>query len=575
MIVSKLALVAGAILTRAALARSIYQDTSQQILDGATSAPFECDIPPAIDPSRDGLPSARDIFSDNEALLLQVKRHGTIVKIPSISYDDNGEPGEDPRWDVFYDIHRALAALYPNIHLRAARETVNTFGLVYTIQGSEPALKPLLLAAHQDVVPVADASTWKYSPFSAHFDGQWLWGRGASDDKNSLTGLFSALEALLSNPRWVPRRTIILALGFDEECSGRRGAGHIGPYLEQRYGPNSLALILDEGGMGLQLLGNDTLYALPAVMEKGHVDIWLELYVNGGHSSTPFPHTGIGIMAEFVNHLESNPWKPRLIEGSPIYNHFVCQAKYSPDAAPNITKLINKGDLEALSEELATIDRSTQYRIQTSQAVDYFLGGVKINAMPEYIKIGVNHRIAPQDSITAVKANILKQIRSIVKKFGLTVSAFKGEENNPDIELDEHLSDGAVDPMYEVDYNGTLVLTSSQPTLVAPISPTSGPIWDVFSGTIQHSFAFEGGKVVPVGELMTGNTDTRHYLNLTPHIYRWTPTRQGRSANAHTVDERVDMYAHLELVRFYYDLIRNFDASPVAALEEKLSSEEL
>ncbi|KAI1467493.1 carboxypeptidase S [Daldinia caldariorum] len=561
MIVSKLALIAGP-LTRFTLARSIHLDESQQILGDVSPIAFKCDIPPVLDPSKDGLPAARDIFSDHEALLLQVKRHSTVVKIPTISYDDNGEPGEDTRWEVFYDLHRALAALYPNIHLRATRETVNTFGLVFTIQGTEPTLKPLLLAAHQDVVPVADASTWKYPPFSAHFDGQWLWGRGASDDKNSLTGLFSALEALLSNPRWVPRRTIILALGFDEESSGRRGAGHIGPFLEKRYGPDSIDLILDEGGMGLQLLGNNTLYALPAVMEKGHVDIWLELYVNGGHSSIPFPHTGIGIMAEFINHLESNPWKPKLIEGSPIYNHFVCQAKYSPGAAPNITKLINKGDLETLTKELATIDRATQYRIQTSQAVDYFLGGVKINAMPEYIKIGVNHRIAPQDSIQAVKANILEKIKPIVKKFGLKVSAFKGEEHNPDIELD-------VDPMYEVEYNGTLVLTSSQPTLVTPISPTSGPVWDVFSGTIQHSFAFEGGKVIPVGELMTGNTDTRHYLNLSRHIYRWTPTRQGHNVNGHTVDEGVDMYAHLELVRFYYDLIRNFDAFPVVAFEEQ------
>ncbi|KAI1137898.1 carboxypeptidase S [Hypoxylon sp. FL0543] len=574
MIVPKLALIASALAT-VTRGRSILQGETQVVLEGVEQTDFKCDIPPALDPSKDGLPAARDLFSDDEALKLQVKRHSTIVKIPSISYDDNGEPGEDPRWNVFYDLHKAFAALYPNVHLRMGRETVNTFGLVYTIKGTEPALKPLMLTAHQDVVPVADASTWKYPPFSAHFDGRYLWGRGASDDKNSLTGLFSALETLLSNPLWVPRRSIILALGFDEECSGRRGAGYIGRYLEQQYGPSSVALILDEGGMGLQLLGNDTLYALPAVMEKGHVDIWLELYVNGGHSSTPFPHTGIGIMSEFVNQLESNPWKPKLIKGSPIYNHFVCQAKYSPDAAPNITKLLNKGDLEALTEELATLDRPTQYRIQTSQAVDYFIGGVKINAMPEYIKIGVNHRIAPQDSVSAVKANILQQIKPIVKKFGLTVSAFKGEDHNPDINLDENMGDGTVDPMYEVDYNGTLVLTSSQATLVAPISPTSGPIWDIFSGTIQHSFAFDGGSVVPVGELMTGNTDTRHYLNLTRHVYRWTPTRQGHTANAHTVDERIDMQAHLEAVRFYYDLIRNFDASPVAAFEKESDAGEL
>ncbi|KAI1209413.1 carboxypeptidase S [Annulohypoxylon truncatum] len=574
MIVSTLALVTSA-LPAVALGRSILYDESQQVLEGVTPADFKCDLPSVLDPSKDGLPAARDIFSDEKALQLQVKRHSTIVKIPSISYDDGGEPGEDDRWEVFYDLHRALAALYPNVHLRMDRETVNTFGLVYTIKGTEPALKPIMLTAHQDVVPVNAVSTWKYPPFSAHFDGQWLWGRGASDDKNSLTGLMSALDTLLANPQWVPRRTIIVALGFDEECSGQRGAGEIGKFLEKRYGPKSIDMILDEGGMGLQLLGNDTLYALPAVMEKGHVDIWLELYVNGGHSSTPFPHTGIGIMSEFVNQLESNPWKPKLIKGSPIYNHFVCQARYSPDAAPNITSLINKGDLSALTEELATIDRATQYRIQTSQAVDYFYGGVKINAMPEYIRIGVNHRIAPQDSIPAVKANILKQLQPIIKKFGLSVSAFKGEDNNPDFELYENMEDGVVDPMYEVEYNGSLTLTSSQATLVAPVSPTYGPVWDVFSGTIQHSFAFEGGKVVPVGELMTGNTDTRHYLNLSHNIYRWTPTRQGHTFNAHTVDERMDMFSHMEAVRFYYDVIRNFDASPVAAVEDQRNMGEL
>lgn len=139
------------------------------------------------------------------------------------------------------------------------REYVNTLGLVYTIEGSDPSLKPLMLAAHQDVVPVNDVQNWKYPPFSAHFDGRFLWGRGASDDKNSLTALLSALETLLGYAEWVPRRTIVLALGFDEESSGRRGAGTIGPFLEERYGKYGIALLLDEGGMGLELLGNDTL----------------------------------------------------------------------------------------------------------------------------------------------------------------------------------------------------------------------------------------------------------------------------------------------------------------------------
>lgn len=34
--------------------------------------------------------------------------------------------------------------------------------------------------------------------------------------------------------------------------------------------------------------------------------------------------------------------------------------------------------------------------------------------------------------------------------------------------------------------------------------------------------------------------------------------------NAHTIDERVDMTVHMELVRFYYEFVRNFDAADVA-----------
>lgn len=252
-------------------------------------------------------------------------------------------------------------------------EKVNRFGLVYALDGSDSSLKPLMLTGHQDVVPVADGSTWEHPPFSADYDGTWLWGRGASDDKNSLTALMSAMETLLSNSSWTPKRTIIMAFGFDEESSGRRGAGFIAPYLESKYGKDSMVMILDEGGLGMQLI-DDILYALPGVSEKGHIDIWYELHVQGGHSSLPFPHTGIGIISEIVTTLEANPYKPMLSEGSPVHNHFVCQARYSPNADPKITRLIEKGDLEALAKELVTIDRSTRFRLQTSQSVDIIKG---------------------------------------------------------------------------------------------------------------------------------------------------------------------------------------------------------
>lgn len=395
-------------------------------------------------------------------------------------------------------------------HKRATLEKINTFGLVYTIQGSNSTLKPTLLLAHQDVVPVADVSTWTHPPFDAVYDGEWLWGRGSSDDKNSLTALMSALEALLSNPDWSPTRTIIVAFGFDEECSGYRGAGKIGEHLTEVYGDDSIAIILDEGGLGL-LQVDDALYALPAVMEKGHVDIWFELHVQGGHSSIPFPHTGIGIMSEIVGVLEANPYKPLLTKDSPVYGHVSCQARYSPDAAPELTKMIKNDDLEGVANFLIAMSPLAAFMMQTSQAVDIISGGQKINAMPEVITLGVNYRVAPQDSIPKVQHNVVKYISDIVSKYNISVTAFEGDEAYENYATEMALED-SVNPLLNVDYRGSLVLTASQQSEVAPASPTKGAVWDVFSGTIQHTFAFDG-TVVPTGETMTGNTDTRHYMS--------------------------------------------------------------
>jgi Gly-Xaa carboxypeptidase len=93
-----------------------FETGGQRVLGGVdATGSFKCDLPPALSPSADGLPSSRDLFSGKKALLKQVERHGTLVKVPSVSYDDNGEPGEDPRWDVFYELHATLAKLYPSV----------------------------------------------------------------------------------------------------------------------------------------------------------------------------------------------------------------------------------------------------------------------------------------------------------------------------------------------------------------------------------------------------------------------------------------------------------------------------
>jgi Gly-Xaa carboxypeptidase len=399
-------------------------------------------------------------------------------------------------------------------HKHAKLEKINTYGLLYTIKGTDPSLKPTILMAHQDVVPVADESTWTHPPFSGHFDGENLWGRGSSDDKNSLTALMSTVETMLADNDWKPRRTLMLSFGFDEECSGYRGAKEIAKVVTDRYGDDGIAVILDEGGMGVNDI-EDVTYVVPSVMEKGHVDIWFELHVVGGHSSVPFPHTGIGIVSEIVTKLEANPYKPALTKENPVYSHMACMARYSPKKHPKITELVRNDDLQGIADELASMDLMSNFLVQTSQAVDFIAGGQKINAMPEVTTLGVNYRVAPQESIVDIQHNVVTYIQDIVEKYGLKVEAFKGDKDYEAhvAKANSGKTKAQNKPDYDIDWKGTLKIEAREVTQVAPVSPMEGGVWDTFSGTAQYTFGTGKNTVVPTGETMTGNTDTRHYLS--------------------------------------------------------------
>ncbi|TPX12649.1 uncharacterized protein E0L32_000826 [Thyridium curvatum] len=542
---------------------------------GTLTAHRKCPQLRPLDPSDDGLLSSDDIFSGKDALEKLVENHRPLVEIDSICYDDLGDFDTDERWKPFNNISKVLEDHYPNLYENAKVELVNTYGLVYTIQGSDENLAPILLTAHQDVVPVEEETLdqWDYPPFSAHYDSEsgYLYGRGASDDKSGITALMSAMEALLEQEDYEPRRTVVLAFGFDEECGGARGAGEIAKVLGDRYGEGGIAVILDEGGAGLQTLG-DTVYALPAVYEKGYLDVWFDLDVVGGHSSTPTPHTAIGMMSEVVVALEAHPFEPEIAKGGPVHEALVCLAEHSPDAFPELTRYVRRGDLKGAAAALAAVSRDTQYFIQTSQAATVVAGGQKINALPEFVTLGVNHRYAPQDSVGSIQHRIAHLVGRVAEKYDLEVRAFEGDED-----YDEYLAAHGLAPvaaaaaaakkkkkdaqhgLWEPVYNGTLNIEVRRKSYVTPQSPTKGAVWDVFAGTVRHSFADLARHVVVAPGAMTGNTDTRHYLDLSKNIYRWSPGSLKSFSNIHTFNERLLMSEHVNMAKFYYDFIRNFD----------------
>ncbi|KAJ4362255.1 hypothetical protein N0V83_010348 [Neocucurbitaria cava] len=510
-----------------------------------------CLIPDVVTPPDDSLLSS-DHFNEPNVLKKQVQRLSAAVKVPTESFDDNGEVDEDPRWSTFDEFHAVLEELFPLIYDRYKPTKVNRYGLIYTLNGTDETRKPLLLTAHQDVVPAGPTSGWRYPPFSPHYDGSFLWGRGSTDCKNVLIGILSALEDLISQG-FTPTRSIVLAFGFDEEAGGYRGAGTLGKKLSADWGSDSFEFILDEGGMGVQEVG-DIVYALPGVAEKGYHDIELTLQTTGGHSSKPPPHTGIGIMADMVVALEKHPYVPRLTHSNPFRRVLECRATYSPsEVEPWLKRALSSGDENEVAARIAESAPMERWLMQTSQAVDIIEGGVKVNALPERVMVLINHRIAPHDSIELVNQHVHDVLDPIAASYGIQIL-------KPNVSASDDQTATST---------GTLNLSFPQSLEVAPISPTDNQVWSVFAGTLRS--VFQGPfstsletvdrrrRVIPVGNIMTGNTDTQHYWNLTKNIYRFTPAREGSRVNTHGADERMRMDAHIEGIQLYYDLIRNFD----------------
>ncbi|PYH94092.1 carboxypeptidase S [Aspergillus ellipticus CBS 707.79] len=512
-----------------------------------------CPLAPKVAVPDDGFFSSHRLVVDSEIKSRQIGRLSRAVQVPT-TIDDYMKDPNDEKFAPFGDFQELLKTLFPLTHSHAQVDHINKYGLVYTLKGSDDSLKPILLTAHQDVVPINDAADWTYDPFEGHYDGEFLWGRGSSDCKNVLIGLLSAVEDLLSQ-EWDPTRTVILAFGYDEESHGFLGAGSIDTFLEEKYGPDSFEFVLDEGGMGLETLtpSSDVVYALPGVGEKGSLDVVLTLAVPGGHSSVPPAHTGIGIISEIIYELErQDPFVPVLNTDHPTRKMLECQVRHSPSLVePWLASALQSTDYVSLAEKLAS-SRGEKFRfiLQTSQAADIIEGGVKSNALPEKIKAVVNYRVALHQTPDVVKNRAVKIITPIVKKYNLSLTAFPDSDE--------------VDPSL----NNHLTLTTLSGSLSpAPVSPTDikkNPVWARFSGVARSVFesvpSLEGKTVVVSGDIMTGNTDTRFYWNLSRNIYRWSPSRAGGALNIHTVDERINVDVHLEALALYYDLIRSFDS---------------
>ncbi|KZS05783.1 putative Carboxypeptidase PM20D1 [Daphnia magna] len=454
---------------------------------------------------------------DRERIQQRAERLAKALTIQTISWERDVFETE-----ALLQLHQHLKNSFPLIHSSPSIEVnvINGYSLLYTIHGNnndknDGVLPPYMLAAHLDVVPVANG-TWKVAdPFEGRIIDGVIYGRGALDDKSSVMGILEALEFLLEN-KYNFHRTFYIGFGHDEEVSGFEGAGHIAKHLKET-GVSHLDFVLDEGYFVLEDLveGVDDLVSVIGVTEKGYATLELSVEMTPGHSSIPPKETAIGVLAKAVLALETNP-HPSMFGHGPEMDFF---SYISSSAKIGHSVLFsNLWLLSPLLSKLLSRSPVTDAIQRTTTAVTIIQGGYKHNVIPGSSSATVNHRIHPADSLDQV----IEHNRRVI--------------NDPRVRIK--------------------VIDYYPPT---PISPYGLDVsaFNLIASSVKQ--IYPSSVIAPA--CSPANTDLRRYVELSDHLYRITPTvlTPVTRGGIHGDDEQITIEHYHNFIRFYVALMLNAD----------------
>ena len=451
-------------------------------------------------------PAAQNLAEVDETAAAQ--RLAGALRIPTVTINE-AEKVDWSRWPV---LHEYLSTSFPAVHRELKREIVNQYSLLYTWEGPDPNAPPILLLAHQDVVPIEPGTekSWAHAPFDGVVAEGIVWGRGALDDKSSLLAQLEAVELLLAQ-NFKPARTIYFAFGHDEEIGGRQGAVKIAELLQSRGVQAEFSL--DEGGVLAQgvMPGIQRPVATIATAEKGYVSFKLTARDAGGHSSRPPKITAIGRLARAVARLEK---KQRPVRLAPPVDEMLQRLAGELPWAQRLA-IANLWLLRPLVARQMAQGQVTNALVRTTTAPTMFNAGVKDNVLPVVATAVVNFRVLPGETIAGLEAHVRAAI------------------------------DDAAIELAPLDF-------SSEPS---PVADSATPAYAMLEKTVNEVFP---EAIVTTG-LVIGATDNRHYGAVRRARYNFLPVTITAEdlARVHGANERIAVKDHARAVRFYVQLLRN------------------
>ncbi|MEY4931183.1 MAG: hypothetical protein RI909_1907 [Bacteroidota bacterium] len=402
-----------------------------------------------------------------------------------------------------------LETTYPNFHSKLTREIIAGYSLLYTWKGKNPDLKPVVLMAHQDVVPIEEATKamWTVDPFAGEVKDGFIWGRGTTDDKINLISIVEAAEKLLAE-NFQPERTIYFSFGHDEEIGGK-GAIAAAALLKSRN--IEAEFIMDEGGYITldKMPGITKPLALLGTSEKGYLSLNLSVEQAGGHSSMPAEETSIDILAKALVNLRSKPF-PSDLTGSTLEG-----TAYIGPEMPFIQKMAFANLWLFKDLVISNYEKSPQSAamVRTTMVPTIIDAGIKDNVIPTVATATVNLRLLPGD----LSDDVIEQV--------------KNKMNDDRVKIQR-------------------LTFNAEASAVTPAASTG---YSKIDQSVKKSYP----QTITTPFLMIGATDSRFFGDVSKNIIKFSPMID--PIGFHGIDERVSVESYKTALWFYENLIKDLN----------------
>ena len=373
--------------------------------------------------------------------------------------------------------------------------------------------KPILVMGHSDTVGV-QPENWSVDPFAAIRKDGFIYGRGAQDDKDTLTaGLMVMLLLKRLNVK-LDRDVIFLSE------AGEEGASHVGIsfMVEKHWDEIDAEYALAEGGYASARNGKVRFVEITTT-EK--VPRGLKLVAHGiaGHGSRPRPDNAIIRLAEAVAKFGS--WQPPMRLNDTTRAYFERLASISPpEEAWRYTHIADRDKAPQIERYFAEHELGHYSILRTTISPTMISGGFRMNVIPSQAEAFLDVRALPDEDMDQLRA----QIRHLVADSNVEVLPAERVER--------------------------------------PAGPPSRIDTEMFHALeLVQQRMFPGAITLPA--MLTGATDMAQLRIRGVQAYGFGPIiDETDGGGAHADDERLAETSLEKLVEFLWDTVLEVAASP-------------